>query len=42
MNIIKQKQFNRYTELTCGDQRGEERRKIHDRGRELKGTNYYV
>ena len=42
MNITKQKQINRYTELTCGEKWGEGKRKIHDKGRDLRGTNYYV
>ena len=42
MTITKQKQMHRYREETSGYQWGEEREKGHDRGKELKGTNYYV
>ena len=41
MNITKKKQTHRYRE-TSGYQWGEEREEGQDRGRGLKGTNYYV
>ena len=42
MNITKQKKTHRYWEQTSGYQWGEGRGKGQDKGRGLRGTNYYV
>ena len=42
MNVTKQKQTHRYREQVSGYQRGEESREGQDRGRGLRGTDYYV
>ena len=40
--LKKKKQTHRYREQTSGYQLGEGRVEGQDRGRELRGTNYYV
>ena len=42
MNITKQKQTHRYREQTSVYQCGEGKEEGQDRGRGLRGTNYYV
>ena len=42
VNIPKQKQTHRYREQTSGYQCGEGPGEGQDRGRGLRGTNYYV
>ena len=42
MNITKKKQTHRYRKQTGGYQRGEGRDEAQDKGRGLRGTNYYV
>ena len=42
MNITEQKQTHRYKEQTSGYQQGEGGGEGQDRGRGLRGTNYYV
>ena len=42
VNITKSKQAHRYTEQTSGYQWGERRGEGQDRGKGLRGTNYYV
>ena len=42
MNTAKEKQTHRYREQTSGYQWGEGKGEVQDRGRELRGTNYYV
>ena len=42
MNITKQKQTHRCRDQTSSYQLGERRADEQDRGRGLRGTNYYV
>ena len=42
MNITKQKQTHRSKEQTSGYQWGNGKEEGQDRGRGLRGTNYYV
>ena len=42
MNITKQKQTHRYREQTSGYQWQDGIREGQDRGRGLRGTNYYI
>ena len=42
MNITKKKQTHRYREQTTGCQWGEGCGEGQDRGKRLRGTNYYV
>ena len=42
MDITKQKQTHRYREQTSGYQWGEESVQGQDRGKQLRGINYYV
>ena len=42
VNITKQKQTHRFREQASGYQWREGRREGQDRGRGLRGTNYYV
>ena len=42
MNITKQKKTRRYREQTNGYQWREGSAEGQDRGRELRGTNYYI
>ena len=42
MNITKQKQSDKYRKQASGYQRGEGMGEGQDRGRGLRGTNYYV
>ena len=42
MNITKKKQTHRYRKQTCGYQWGEGSREGQERGRGLRGTNYYT
>ena len=42
VNITKMKQIHKYSEQTSTYPWGEGRRKWRNRGRRLRGTNYYV